>query len=330
MHRIRSTRFPAAFVLASAVVVLGAVAAAAGFAQTAAPPSAAAPPPASAAPPPASAAPPPASAAPPPAAAPGRMLVACAPGYPGTTAQAQPTMDRFAAAAAKEAGWKQGSLGGVYHETLEGGVERLTAPDAVLALVTLPFYLETADRLGLKPRLQVVQESGADQIWCLVAKTGALTAPAALDGWEVTGGVGFSKNFVRGLVAGEWGALPETARITFATAPLTALRRAAAGEKIAVVLEGSAATALKGLPFGTNLEIVARSRPLPGSLLCTVGNRLPAKEADRMIKALSGMNRSPAGTEELKAIQVTRFEPVGRDALEGARRSFAGSAGASH
>ena len=323
MLRFRIARLLSALIVTSAIVaVLAALAAASGFAQTAAPPAASASPPA------ASAAAP-AAPAPAPSAAPGRMLVACAPGYPGTTAQAQPTMDRFAAAAEKEAGWKQGNLGAIYHETLEGGVERLAAPDAVLALVTLPFYLETADRLGLKPRLQVVQESGAMQIWCLVAKKGSVTAPAALDGWELTGGVGFSKNFVRGLVVGEWGPLPETARITFATAPLTALRRAASGEKTAVILEGSAATALNGLPFGTNLEIVARSKPLPGSLLCTVGSRLPAKEADKMIKALSGLHRTPAGAAELKAIQVTRFEPIDRDLLENAQRAFAGPPGAS-
>jgi hypothetical protein len=259
-----------------------------------------------------------------------RMLVACAPGYPGTTAVAQPTMDRFAASAEKEAGWKPGGLGAVYHETLEGGVERLAAPDAVLALVTLPFYLEEGEKLGLKPRLQVVQESGATQIWCLVAKKGLVTAPAGLDGWELTGGVGFSPRFVRGIVAGEWGPLPESARITFGTSPLSALRRAASGEKTAVILEGAAVTALQGLPFGTNLEIVARSRPLPGSLLCAVGDRLPAREIDRMIKALSRMHESPQGAEELKAIQVTRFEPIDRQVLEGARRSFAGSPGAAH
>lgn len=318
MWRVQVARLSAAVVATAVGVTLATLTVAPGFARTAAPPAAPAP-----------AAPAPSAPTPAPSAAPGRMLVACAPGYPGTTAQAQTTMDRFAAAAEKEAGWKRGSLGAIYHETLEGGVERLAAPDAVLALVTLPFYLEMADRLGLKARLQVVQESGALQIWCLVAKKGAVTAAASLDGWELTGGVGFSKNFVRGLVLGEWGALPDTARVTFATAPLTALRRAAAGEKTAVILEGSAATALNGLPFGTNLEIVARSRPLPGSLLCTVGGRLPAKEADRMIKALSGLHRTPAGAAELKAIEVTRFEPIDLDLLESARRAFAGPPGAS-
>src|SRR6059036_784782 len=44
------------------------------------------------------------------AAAGARTLVVCAPGYPGTTEEAQPTMDAFARAAEAAAGWPAGSL----------------------------------------------------------------------------------------------------------------------------------------------------------------------------------------------------------------------------
>jgi len=257
-----------------------------------------------------------------------RMLVACAPGYPGTTAQAQATMDRFAAAAETAAGWKPGGLGAVYHETLEGGVARLAEADAVLALVTLPVYLEERTRLSLTPRLQVAQDSGAMEVWSLVAKKGLVALPTGLDGWELTGGVGFSPDFVRGPVLGGWGDLPGSVRITFAAAPLSALRRAASGEKTAVILDSTATAALPGLPFAPDLEIVARSKPLPGSLLCSVGDRLPARDADRMIKALARLHQTPAGAEALKSIQVARFEAIDRAALEGAVKAFGGHPGA--
>ena len=42
----------------------------------------------------------------------------------------------------------------VYHEDLEEGLARLEQPDAALALVPLPFYLEYVDRLDLLPILQ--------------------------------------------------------------------------------------------------------------------------------------------------------------------------------
>jgi hypothetical protein len=259
---------------------------------------------------------------------PERMLVACAPGYPGTTAQAQATMDRLASAMAAAAGWKPGSLGAVYHETFEGGVARLGAPDAVLALVTLPFYLQEKSRLGLKPLLQVVQESGATEIWSLVAKRGLVSDAGGLDGWEITGGAGFSADFVRGVILGTWGRVPATARITFTGAPLTALRRAASGEKTAVILDAAASAALPGLPFASDLEVVARSKQLPGSLLCSVGGKLRAPEADLMIRALLRMHKTADGAGVLKAIQVTRFEPPDRAAIGHVEEAFAGRSGA--
>ena len=60
------------------------------------------------------------------AATPARTLVACAPGYPGTTEDAQPVLDAFARAAESAAGWAEGGLGAVYLNRLEEGVARLS------------------------------------------------------------------------------------------------------------------------------------------------------------------------------------------------------------
>jgi len=252
----------------------------------------------------------------------GRTLVVCAPGYPGTTAEAQPTMDRFAAAAAEAAGWRPGDLAAVYHETLKGGVDRLGAAEAGLALVTLPFYLEERARLRLAPRLQVAIEPGGAETWSLVAKKGLLGSAAALDGWEVLGSAGYSPAFVRGTILGGWGAVPKSARIAFAPAALSALRRAASGEKTAVILDAAGAAALPTLPFASDLEVVARSAALPASLLCTVGDRLPPRDADRLIEGLKRLHRAPAGAAILESMRMQRFEPVDEASLRSARQGF--------
>lgn len=257
-----------------------------------------------------------------PAPAAARTIVVCAPGYPGTTAEAQPTMDGFASAAAGAAGWKPGGLAAVYHETLKGGVDRLGAPDAVLALVTLPFYLEERARLRLAPRLQVAIEPGGAETWSLVAKKGLVGSAAALDGWEILGNAAYSPAFVRGTILGGWGPMPASARIQFAPAPLSALRRAASGEKIAVLLDAAGAAALPTLPFASDLEVVARSAALPASLLCTVGDRLPARDAGQLIEGLKRLHRNPAGAAILKSMRMMRFEPVDEASLRSARQAF--------
>ena len=45
-------------------------------------------------------------------------FVAVAPGYPGTTGEAQASMDAFAAALGAQAGWPAGSIVAAYHEDM--------------------------------------------------------------------------------------------------------------------------------------------------------------------------------------------------------------------
>jgi len=248
------------------------------------------------------------------------VIVVCAPGYPGTTAAAQPAMDVFASAAATAAGWPAGSVQAAYFETAESGLKRLADSDAALALVSLPFFLQHEGALRLAPRLQVVQESGATETWGLAARRGRLASAAALDGWEITGTAGYAPDFVRGPLLGGWGTPPGTARITFTANVLSALRRAAAGEPVAVLVDGAQAAALASLPFASDLEIVARSRPLPGTILCSVGARLGGADARALLGGLQRLHTRPEWAEVLKTMRMTRFEAVDAAAIDAARR----------
>ena len=265
--------------------------------------------------------------APPPSAATGsdasKELVVCAPGYPGDTASAQPTMDLFAKVASDSAAWPAGSLHAVYFETAEGGLQALAREDAVLALVSLPFLLQHEKELALQPRLQVAEDSGALAAWSLAARRGRVPSSAALDGFEITGVAGYAPEFIRGPVLGAFGPLPPTARVTSTANVLSALRRAASGALIAVVLDDAQAKALETLPFAADLEIVARSAPMPRTLLCTVGGRLQPWRSEAMVHGLEKLHTDPERAEILRTMRMTRFEPVDTVALDAARRLFA-------
>ncbi len=256
-------------------------------------------------------------------AAPPKVLVVCAPGSPGNTAQARPVMDSFASAAEREAGWPEGSLTAIYLEKAEPGLARLAQLDAVMALVPLPFYLQHGPALGLAPRLQVVRESGAGETWSLMAKKGAVASAAALAGWEIAGAPLYAPAFLRGPVLGGWGTLPVSTTVRFAPAILSFLRRAAAGEKVAVLLDAAQSAALPSLPFAGDLETVYRARPLPGTLLCTIGDRAKGPEFERLLKGLARLHEKPEGADILKAMQMIRFEPADLAGVEAARKAFA-------
>jgi hypothetical protein len=251
-------------------------------------------------------------------------LVVCAPGYPGTTAEAQPAMDSLAAAAAAAAGWAPGELAAVYFETEEGGVERLSRRDAALALVPLPFWLKHRGALKLEPALQAVQQGGEPaESWSLVTTKGAVTGPASLTGFEIISLSGYDTRFVRGPALGSWGELPRGVTISFSGAVLTGLRRASTGSHVALLLDREQTAALPTLPFAAKLEIVARSAPLPVSVLCIVDGRLPAARLKTLVNGLTSLNTTAAGAEALAGVRLIRFVAADDPALARAVDAYA-------
>jgi hypothetical protein len=251
-------------------------------------------------------------------------LVVCAPGYPGSTAEAASVMRAFADAVAAAARQPRGALAAEYYETESGGEERLARPDAGFVLAPLAFFLEHEAPLRLTARAQAATEGGQTaEEYALVAGKGKLAGPAALGGWEILGTVGYAPRFVRGPVLGGWGELPATVKVTFSGAVLSGLRRSAAGEKVAVVLDRAQAAGLASLPYAGDLEVVARSRPLPAFIVATVGDRVAAARAAEITKALLGLASRPAGAAALADMRLARFVPVDDAGLGKARRAYA-------
>jgi len=249
-------------------------------------------------------------------------LVVCAPGYPSDTTEAQPTMDALARGVEGAAGWTAGRLSAYYHPTVEGGVEALRRDDAGLAITPLPFYLEQRERLGLEPLLNVVQAAGAAEVWSLVARRGTVKEPASLADWEVAGMPGYSPRFVRRIALAEWGALPQDTAIVFSSRLLSVLRKSAGGDPVAALLDLAQTRALESLPFAAELEVVARSRPLIGSLLCRVRGRLSEARTLELHEAFVVLGQRDEGRELLETLRITRFEPLDREALRTVERTF--------
>jgi hypothetical protein len=245
-------------------------------------------------------------------------VVASAPGYPGTTAEAQSAMDTFAAALAHAAHWPDGSASAVYYPKEADGVARLGKPDAGVALVTLPFYLAHREDLGLKARLSVEMKSvGLTERWTLVAKKGRVKSPADLGTMTVSSIAGYAPNFVRG-VLGSWGRIPDSAKVEVNTQVLSALRKAATAGDVAVLLDGEQAASLSSLPFAKDLDVVARSEPMPAALVATVRNNTPEKRWPEIEKALLAMSSDPKGIEALGSIRMVRFAALDQAKLAAA------------
>jgi hypothetical protein len=236
-------------------------------------------------------------------------LVFCAPGYPGGAGDAQPLVNDFATAAAAAAGWPAGSLSAVYDPTEEGGLQKLNSADAVLAFVPYPFLVEHAAQLHLTPLVQAdVADTGVQQRWTLVAKAGRVTAPASMAGFTILSTAGYAPDFVRHSALESW-ALPADVKIEPTGQILSALRRVAAGEPVAVLLDRTQAAALPTLPFAAELKVVAQSAELPVAVIVVVDSRLAAGRARAMQTGLLKMGRAAGSAGALEPLRLRGFVP---------------------
>ena len=182
--------------------------------------------------------------------------------------------------------------------------------------MTLPFFLEHREALGLKPLAQAVQTgSDANQVWTLVAAVGRVVAPKDLAGWEIVSLGGHSPSFVRAMVFDGWGPAPEGLEVAFSSRVLTELRRAAKGETVAVLLDGPQAQSLERLPFGKDLETLRTSPEVPISLVCSVPGRSTPDREKAFTEALLGLGGGGDSDEALAGIRIERFVPIDREAL---------------
>lgn len=249
-------------------------------------------------------------------------LVACAPGWPGTTEEAQHTMDALASALARSAGLREGSLSGVYLPAEQDGLARLGKPAAAIALVPLPFFAKYRTDLELEPRLAVVPEGGepSGDVWTLVAERGRVTSPAALAGFTLVSSAGYAPGFVRGILS-SWGELPADVRIMASSQVLSALRKAASGRDVAVLLDGPQSRSFASLPFSAELEVVARSAPVPAAVIATVARRVDAERWRKLEQAFVSLPSTQDGREALSAIQTKQFSALEGPAREAVRRA---------
>lgn len=237
-------------------------------------------------------------------------LVFCAPGYPGETGDAQPYVDQFAQAVAAAAGWPRGSLRAVYDPTESGGVEKLASADAGLAFSPYPFFVAHAAKLHLAPLVEAdVSDLGPRERWKLIARRGRVTGPASLAGFTLLSTAGYAPEFITRSALAAW-PLPRDVHIEATGQVLSALRRAAAGEPVAVLLDQTGAAALASLPFAGELESVAQSPELPVAVLAVVGARVPAARARELRAALLKLSHDPKNAELLAAMRLRGFVPT--------------------
>jgi hypothetical protein len=106
------------------------------------------------------------------------------------------------------------------------------------------------------------------------------------------------------------------------SAVLSALRRAANGEKVAVLLDGSQAAAMGTLPFAASLSVVGTSAPMPASVLATVGKRIDDPRWKELEGAFLKLAEDRSARNALDGVRIAGFLPLDEQALAAARAAY--------
>ena len=210
---------------------------------------------------------------------------------------------------ARAAGLPDGAVGAVYDSTDAGSLALIGKPEASLALVTFPSDVEHA-RAGLAPRLRAVGPTGATETWALVAKKRRPGARGPHGRLEIVSPAGYAKRFVLGPALGRSLGRASGGRhhvLDPHTLGAAARRRRGEGRR------PGGPRADRGRPLvliGPSLEVVYRSKPMPESVFCTIGSRLPKAQAESLLAGLARLHERPENAELLKTMRTVRFEPV--------------------
>ncbi len=225
-------------------------------------------------------------------------VLLCFPGGPGSTADAQPIVDRFLAKVSTLAGWS--GAAGAYHNHLGKCATQFAADKPSVVIVPLHLYLAKRAAWNLSP-VSTLQNKETSGQYHLVAKKGATLD--SLKGQKLVTGLKadpafFSKVAFAGKVdfASHFEFSPQRSA-------LRAIKNVAKGKAAAVLLDDVQQRSLEGLPMAKELATLISGEKLPGAIVATVG----AMDG-KLHGALAGVCKSDAAL--CKEMRITGFSTV--------------------
>jgi len=247
-----------------------------------------------------------------------RDILFWAPYAPGSPEQAAGALEEFARYVEKAAGWTPGSISAVYRNREEAGLEAIRELDPGFVLVPIPVHLRYHEALDWAPVRAAVLAGVEAQRYSLYGPAGS--SVDWLSDVTIEGDAAYDPEFVRTLVLHGKHPVADD-RFSPTSRPLSAVRRAARGEKVMVLLDEGQRRALASLPAAAELVLLSESEWMPAAVLV---RRSAASEADTQAlgKVLDKLGSDPEAADLLATLRIQRFEAVGTEALEEFQKTY--------
>ncbi|HIA02461.1 MAG TPA: hypothetical protein EYN66_11205 [Myxococcales bacterium] len=225
-------------------------------------------------------------------------VVLCFPGGPGSTADAQPVVDRFMAQLSKEMGWKDAK--GVYFNQMSTCKHAYKDHAATLVMVPLNVYLEVRTSWKLNPIVLMNNKESSGQFH-VITKTASCSG--CLKGQTVTTGLKMSNNFLSRVAFDGKLQVGKGFTLKRTRSPIRAIKSVLKDKAIAAIVNDAQRRSLKGLPGTEEINTIISGPKLPGAIVASVGKPAPALK-----KVLLGLCK--AQKELCKEMRITGFGKV--------------------
>jgi ABC-type phosphate/phosphonate transport system substrate-binding protein len=236
-----------------------------------------------------------------------RDLLLCLPGFPGTTAQAQPYVDKVMRYLEGKLGWEAGSMKGVYLPDGSEGAARLASDKPGLALIGPSVYASLHKKHGMKVVARVEVNGRGEDTYSVVTATNGPSTLAELAGKTIVGAVLSDPRYVANVLLD---AKLEEGNLKLAqeNKPLSALRSVARGKADAAIVDQSVIDHMKELDFASSLRVIYTSPAVSAPAVVVMGT--DAKQAKAVADVLLGMCDRPDGKELCQTLTISSIKPA--------------------
>ncbi|MCP4674307.1 MAG: phosphate/phosphite/phosphonate ABC transporter substrate-binding protein [Deltaproteobacteria bacterium] len=233
-------------------------------------------------------------------------MLLCLPGFPGSSSQAQPYVDKMLRHLESKLGWPAKSMTGVYVSDGDNAANKLSSQKPGIALVGPSVYASQKSSLGMKVIAKVEANGRGEETYSVITrKDGGPSSLADLTGKTVEGAVVHDAKYVYNVLLDKQ--VP-AGQLTLKSQkrPLSALRHVARGKADAAIVDQAVLEHMSELSIAKDLRVIYTSKPVPAPAVVVMGEG--KAQADKLRQVLIGMCGKPDGKELCNTLTLTSIK----------------------
>ena len=229
-------------------------------------------------------------------------MLFCLPGFPGTTTQAQPYIDKMLRHLEGKLALAQGTMTGTYLPDGDRSVKMLAQIKPDLALVSPSILAGSHKAMGMKVIARVEINGRGQETYSVITAKGGLSNLDDLVGKTVSGAVVHDEKYVHNVLLDRKLAAGNLTLIS-QKRPLKSLRDVERGKVDAAIVDQSVVDHMSELEFAGALQVIYTSLPVPAPAVVVMGEG--KSHAAKLKSVLVGMCKRADGKDLCKTLTIT-------------------------